>query len=923
MQNDIIMAILPAYIEPNALLTMTYQHSNFPRRSLLNMALTHVYRCSMLGILGFSSPMVFADSEFVASDVALPINETADFSEDISTTEDITASSTMSRVASPKIDESSARTRPNFTPNEAQQKSLDRLTEYYHIISSNDLDNSNAIEHITIDDNHIDNQAKLTNELKNITKSVSDNLLGKTAKEPLCQGAWIYPQTQKQDKPAQQDDKTLYATADYGYYDNSSYAEFTGDVQVNQGHRQINADKVVVNLQDGIALAQGNVMVLNSTENPAQDGLISIANEVAYQSDSSKATAKDVAFANVALQAHGYAKQLNKVDESHYEIDDVMFTTCSPDNPTWQINAKSLDINTDTGRGEVRNATFKIKDKPIFYLPYFNFPINDKRASGFLLPKAGFSNDGGLRVQTPYYFNLAPNYDVTLTPTIFTNRNPMLNGEFRYLTEQFGQAQLQASFLPQDRRYYDEDRYRVQFDHHWQSKKHPTLSVHGLYQQVSDSAYFDDFDNLGLEHNHLNLPRRLQADYYNDFLTASAKIETFQTVDKNILDKDKPYQRLPHISLKYRLPEFENLQITGVSDFAYFKRPIYDNSAPTQSGGRFYNKISASYPIRHTWGYITPTASLQHIYTQYDEESSLVNNFNSSNKNQFVFVPEFSLDMGLNFYKAGSPFKWQDFGGYQLLSPRLKYIYAPFKDQSNVPNFNTRLASLNFPQLYENSWFLGYDRLADNNHITPSVNYRYVDSEGFTRLDANIGQQFFLDDINVGLEQATSLNAKSSGTVIQLSSQPRHDFWLDFDGAINDNGSLNYYNAQLRYQPNNNALYNLGFIKRRPHIIGQKELSAMTASAIFPLSQNWGFIGAVQYDNIKNRYNDVLVGLKHDNCCYGFSVYGRSYYNEFDDKLNHAIMAEISLNSVFRPNQGKLSSLMNERVLGINQLNYF
>lgn len=915
---------------------MSYRHSTLPKPSLLNVALRHVYRCSMLGLIGLASQTALADDELA----------TVVENEEISTTEDITASPTMSRVASPKADGSSARTRPNFTPNEAQQKSLERLKSHYQTIQldeeKQDIVKDNP-ENTEL--NATDEKANKVAEIKNITKTVTDNLLGKTQKSTMCHGAWVYP-TQKTDSenPKQTfnhidnlEPKAIHALADYGYYDNENYAEFTGDVQVTQGDRQIHADKVVVNLTDGVAVAQGNVVMLNRSENDKSntdtgtktannnndDGIISVANEVAYQADSAKATAKDVAFASVPLQAHGYAKQMNKVDESRYEIEDVMFTTCAPDNPTWQINAKNLDIDTDTGRGKVYHATFKVKDTPILYLPYFNFPIDDRRTSGFLLPKAGFSNDGGLQVQAPYYFNLAPNYDVTLTPTIFSNRNPMLSGELRYLTDKFGQGQLQSSFLPNDKKYRDEDRYRVLFEHHWQSKSHPTFSVHGLYQQISDSAYFDDFDNLGLEHNHLNLPRRLQADYYNDYLTASAKVETFQTVDKNVLDKDKPYQRLPHLSLKYRVPYFENIQVTGVSDFAYFKRPIHDNSAPEQSGGRLYNKISASYPLRRSWGYITPTASLQHLYTHYDEETTLANNYNSENKSQSVFVPEFSVDMGLHFYKAGSPFKWQNDGGYQLISPRLKYVYAPFEDQSKVPNFNTRLASLNFPQLYENSWFLGYDRLADNNHLTPSVNYRYVDNTGLTRLDASIGQQFFLKDIKVGIDNITPLDIDNTGTVMQVSSQPYKDFWLDFDGAISGKGLLQYYNAQLRYQPNNNALYNVGFIKRKPQILGQKELSATTASAIFPLTANWGFIGAVQYDNLKNRYNDVLAGLNYNSCCYGFSVYGRSYYNEFDDKANHAIMAELSLNSVFNPRQGRLSSLMNERVLGFNQLNHF
>lgn len=979
-------AIIPCVVLWCVFMIKNYQHyfsrlpNSMPKPSSLYLAIGKAWCGSLYGVVTLTgvafSPVSYAENlptdvgvtqnpENVENNLSNAVVNTA--LNEVVTTEDITLSPTMSRVASPKIDEKSARTRPNFTPNEAQERSLQRLKQHYQIHPENLATN------VTADDNQADKPAT---KLMEFGKNLSDNLLGKPQKPAMCHGAWVYPTpTSKTQNTAQQNaqanlpqnslsnnrqnndaDATLYAEADYGYYDSENYAELVGNVQVNQGSQQINADKVVVNLEDGIALAQGNVMLLQNDEinkNNANNqqvanqfnllnvekpltnsGLISVANEVAYQSGSSKATAKDVAFASVPLQAHGYAKQLNKVDESHYEIDDVMFTTCAPENPTWQINAKNLDIDTDTGRGEVYNATFKVKDTPVFYLPYFNFPIDDRRTSGFLLPKVGFSNDGGLAVQTPYYFNLAPNYDATLTPSIFSNRNPMLTGQFRYLTDGFGQGEVTGSFLPNDKEYNDQDRNSLFYQHRWQSVKYPTLSAHALYQYVSDSAYFDDFDTLGIEQNQLNLPRRIQANYYNDYLTALAKVEAFQTLDNNledgqaILDKDKPYQRLPQLSIQYRLPFFDNVDVRGVSDFAYFKRPIDDNSAPEQSGGRLYNKISASYPIKRTWGYITPTASLQHLYTQYDEESTIANNYSEADKSQSIFVPEFSLDAGLNFYKAGTPFgkldkKW---GGYQLISPRLKYVYSPYRDQSDVPNFNTRLASLNFPQMYENSWFLGYDRLADNNHLTPSINYRYIDINGLTRLDASIGQQFYFNDIRVHLANNNlPLAVNSSGTVLQISSQPHQDVWVDLDGAVNDDGNLHYYNAQIRYQPNNNALYNIGMIKRQPHPMGQQALSAVTASAIFPISQNWGFLGAVQYDHLKNRYNDVLAGFTYENCCYGFSVYGRSYYNELDNdnKRKQAIMAKLSLNSIFNKRDGKLSSMINDRVQGFNQLNRF
>lgn len=867
---------------------------------------------------------------------------------DSTTTVDVTTNQGITPISTPDIKPNSARTRPNFTPNQQQQASLDKLKTFYQPKTQQTTDDTSA----TVDNSNAN--PNLLNPLApdsqpSGAQANPQSKAGSRKKDAMCHGNWVYPTStiyQQQALAAAATNQPnssfpIYASADYGYYDNENYAELSGDVQINQGRQQISADKVVVNVQDGIAAAQGNVLLVDAAQstqstdgNPRvslkdspKGGLITVADELAYQTDSSKATAKDVAFASVPLQAYGYAKRLNKVDESRVEIDDVMFTTCAPDNPTWQINAKNIDINTDTGRGEAYNATLKVKNTPVLYLPYFNFPIDDRRTSGFLLPRGGFSTEGSFNVQLPYYFNLAPNYDATVTPTIFTDRNPMLTGEFRYLTEKFGYGSLTGSYLPNDKQYDDEDRKRFYYNHHWQSKDIPNLSIDALYQYVSDPKFLNDFETLGDETVQLNLPRRIQANYYNDYLTALAKIETFQTLDRNltnsdkILDKDKPYDRLPQLSVKYRVPWVTQFDLTGISDFAYFKRPINDGSAPEQSGGRLYNKLTAAYPMTRTWGYVTPSVSLQHLYTQFDQESADANGLDKNSKSQSIFVPQFSIDSGLNFFKTGTPFGKFDesLGGYQLLSPRLKYVYSPYKDQTDVPNFNTRLASLNFSQLYEDSWFLGYDRLPDNNHLTPSLNYRYIDGNGLTRLDASVGKQIYLSDIRVHLDNTDDgLKIDNTGTVFEVSTQPRQDFWVDLDGSVDDNADLNYINTQFRYAPTFNSLYNLGYIKRNESRFGQKALSAFTGSAVLPINDNWQFLGAVQYDNEKSRFSDVLAGFTYDSCCYGLSIYARRYYDELSDKdsADHAIMAEISLNGLSNKGDGRLASLMRNRVLG-------
>lgn len=848
---------------------------------------------------------------------------------------------------------------------ESIQESLMRLAEFYQLKPDSDTSRSKDINDIVSDgqpsidsdlaptqSNQVDKRPirQLGTDLNLLPHSVDSS--------QRCEGQWVSPQRSSnyqrasteagyQTKSGSDNSQApLFAEADYGYYDNVDYAELSGNVILNQGSQHIEADKIVLDLTNGIAGAQGNVMFTDQaignnntsvmqgqgskaslTEKASQGGLIGVADNLSYNTESGQSTAYGVAFASVPLQSHGYAKRLNRPNESQYELDEVMFSTCPPTNRKWQFDAKSIDLDTDTGRGKAYDTTFRIADVPVFYLPYFNFPIDSRRSSGFLLPSASIDSESGLEIDIPYYFNLAPNYDATLNTHLYTNRNPMLSGEFRYLTEAYGEGIFNGSYLPNDKQYNDEDRSSLFYDHYWSSNSIPRLSGDAKYSYVSDANYLDDFDTLGLSDNTLNLPRRARLNYYNDYVNGELKVETFQTLDaftstgEALKDKDKPYSRLPQLELSYRLPWIEKFDITGVHDSAYFKKSIDDGSEAEKSGARIYNKLSASYPIESSWGYIKPKVSLQHLYTSYDEDSLADNSLSKDDGSQSVFVPQASIDAGLNFYKAGSPFGAFDntMGGYQILSPRLKYTYSPFEDQNELPNFNTRIASINYEQLFSDSWFLGHDRLQDLHAFTPGINYRYIDATGVTRFDGSIAEQFYIDDGRVTLDDQQSVfNSSSSGMVWDASTQPYNNVWVDVSGALTSSYDLNYITTELRYQPSDNSLFNVGFVKRmRDDNTNQLPLSAFTASAIFPFNNNWRVLAQGQYDYNSDKMLDALVGVDYEDCCIGFAVYGRRYYNDLNtrDKPTQAIMAEIRLNGL-GSSSSRLTRLLSDKVLG-------
>lgn len=743
-----------------------------------------------------------------------------------------------------------------------------------------------------------------------------------------CHGEWTAPITHSltQELGADSPLGSALVQADYGYWDNQDHAELSGNVILEQQGQQITADKLGFRPSTGEILAEGQVLFsdTNLGEQNTGVGMMGIAQKLTHNAN--KTTAQDVAFASRTISAHGHAGTLQKHTNSHYQMSDVMFSTCPPNERKWQLEAQSIDINTTTGRGIAKNATLKISQVPVFYLPYFDFPIDDRRAGGFLLPSVGFGNDS-VKLSAPYYLNLHPQYDLTLTPTLFNNKNPLITGEFRYLTANYGSGVITGSFLPKDRTYHHQDRSRVQFHHHWQSQKYPHLSAYATYHHVSDKDYLSDFDNLGVENNPLNLSRKIGATYYNDHIVADLRAETFLTLDgtKNdglpILDKDRPYFRLPQLSVNYRLPSIYTkhgtLEFTGTHNSAYFKKDINDGSELQKSGFRAYNQLTASYPVLKSWGYLTPTLGLTHLYASYDQDSRLASGLTKAESTYSVFAPQLSVDMGLFFEKAGSPFgRFAHLGGHQTLSPRLKYTRTPYKDQKNLPNFDTTLSAISYDQLLLGTWFLGHDRILDLHAITPAVEYRYVDKDGLTRFDGGIAKQILLDEVKVSLDDTQHFTQKNSGLVWKANSQLKHNVWLDTSGALTPTYDLHSLIAQVRYQPNDQGLLNAGLIKRNAHQdTGQLSLTAITASAILPINHRWRLLSQAQYDLQNRRLLDALVGINYEDCCYGLSIYARRYRNDLSPtELDNTLMAELRLNGI--SSQSSLNRLLSERIMG-------
>lgn len=737
----------------------------------------------------------------------------------------------------------------------------------------------------------------------------------------FCDNAWITPISPATSAIAP-NLATSTITADYGLFDPKGDSLLEGNVLLDQEGRQIRADKITIDQSQTYAKAQGNVQL-------AQGGLISQSDYLDYNLKTQEGDLSNSFFIAEQQHAHGRADKIIKSTNNTLNLENATYSTCPPEQkPTWKIQAKEIKLNQDTGRGETKNAKLYIKDVPVLAVPYFNFPIDDRRTTGILTPSFGFSNGGGLELGLPIYLNLAPNYDATVAPRYLANRGLMLDGQFRYLTENFGAGEIFGGYLASDKDYNNEDRKALHFTHYWQLNKQ--LSTNIEYNYASDKDYFSDFNNNPNIKTNLNLRRAWELNYGNGIpgLSAQLKVEDFQTIDPAVLMENRPYARLPQLLLNYKSGDPLGLQYAFNNDTAYFKKDINSfNSGPTDSyepsGTRIYNDFSVRYNHRTPWSFFIPEATVRSINMFYDQDTIARNNnnaTNSVNENSSVVVPQFTLDMGLNFEKQGSYL--------QILTPRLFYAYSSYKDQENQPNFDSVAASINYDQLFSARRFYGHDRLEDNNFASLGLSYSLFNETGLERLRASVGQSYYFEDRRVTLDKNIDQydREKKTGPILQLSSQISNNLNINVNSAWTSDGHNAQRDVQAYYTGDQGNLYNIGYFYRKDIQNRQDRYDHIVGSFIQPISNNWRLIGHAQYDLDNNIAREFLVGVNYESCCWGVSVYGRSYYNDLDNindtdvKPTRAIMAEVSLKGLGGFNN-KLTSLLENRILGFNNIN--
>jgi len=565
-------------------------------------------------------------------------------------------------------------------------------------------------------------------------------------------------------------------------------------------------------------------------------------------------------------EGSGSAGVVELLDETRARVETFDFTTCDPDDPDWELKAASVELDMEEGRGVARNARLEFKGVPIFYSPWLSFPLDDRRKSGFLYPRLGFSSDDGFDLSAPWYWNIAPNQDATFTPRWIQDRGAMLGAQYRFLTPR-QRGQLDLEVLPDDDRTGD-TRYFGQFE--YAAAVAPSWRFNADLRRASDETYFldlgGDLADSALQFLRSSAGLSGSGQTWSMSLTADA----FQVLDENVSEAREPYRRLPRLQFTVDQPLSQRLDLQLDSELVYFDRDLGVTGARLDLYPRLrYNWLTPGTFLRPSIGFRT---------TSYQLSGAEDNNVSRS-------LPIASVDAGLIFERAlGS-------GRIQTLEPRLFYLYVPYRDQADLPDFDTGELTFGFSQLFADNRFSGPDRQGDANQLTAALTTRLLDDDtGRSVMDFSIGQIFYFRDLRVGLDSFEETDRDRSATVAEFNWRPARAIMasagLEWDSEENETEVVRF---GLSYRGQQGRQAAVGYRFRRDRV------DQIDVRFRMPVRDNLAFLGRVNWSFEDDEALELLAGIEYESCCWAVRLIGREYVRDRDADKRTAVFLELHL----------------------------
>src|SRR5438874_314203 len=570
------------------------------------------------------------------------------------------------------------------------------------------------------------------------------------------------------------------------------------------------------------------------------------------------------------FSARGQAESIELLGESQYRIKDGSFTSCKPGDDGWLVKADELELDFTRDAGTARGARVYFKGLPIIAAPSFDFSLNNQRKSGFLPPSIGVTGKSGPEVGIPYYLNLAPNYDLTLTPRYMEKRGLQVAEEFRYLQKDY-KGDFSAEILPNDR-IADRRRYGMNLV---SSYNRDGSLLGGLnLNKVSDDSYFRDLATRINIASQATLPREGFLTYNGKWwdtgsYSATARVQRFQVLQ----DPDNPivvlpYGRTPQLTLSTLRQGIGGFDFGSSAEFVEFSHPSLVNGKRST----FYPTFSL--PLITPGFFLTPKAGMHYTYyALYEIPPSATDPTIPAFPNSISrSLPIFSVDSGL-IYERESNALGQ--AVIQTLEPRFYYVYIPFRDQNQIPLFDTAIADFNYTQIFSENLFSGGDRINDARQLTAAVTSRtLLASNGQEVLRATFGQRYYFRDQRVTLTPSdTPRTYNASNWLAALSGRVSQHWTLE---GASEYDQRDYRTERLtvaaRYRPEGLKALNLSYRYLSGDINPTGPLKQVDLSAQWPIAGRWYGVGRFNYSLVDSRIVEGIGGLEYGADCWASRI---------------------------------------------------
>ena len=693
---------------------------------------------------------------------------------------------------------------------------------------------------------------------------------------------------------------TITADSSKGTYPDN--ATFTGNVDINQGNSRLQADEVQLHQKqpEGAAEPVRTVDALGNVH--YDDNQVILKGPKAWSNLNTKDTnVWEGDYQMVGRQGRGKADLMKQRGENRYTIlENGSFTSCLPGSNTWSVVGSEVIHDREEQVAEIWNARFKLGPVPVFYSPYLQLPVGDKRRSGFLIPNAKYSTSNYFEFYLPYYWNIAPNMDATITPHYIHKRgNVMWENEFRYLT-QAGTGLMELDYLPSDKVFQDEhptegDKHRWMYYWRHAGVMDQVWRFNVDYTKVSDPYYFNDFDSKYGSSTDGYATQKFSVGYAIQNFNATVSTKQFQVFDSQTRST---YGAEPQLDVNW----YQN--DVGPFDTRVYAQAVHfvNTNSDMPEATRVHLEPTINLPVSNNWSSLNTEAKL--MATHYQQKNvDWYNNRYGTDLDESVnrVLPQFKMDGKLIFER--------DMGlladGYtQTLEPRMQYLYVPYRDQSKIQNYDSSFLQSDYSGLFRDRTYGGLDRIASANQLTTGVTTRVYDESAVERFNVSVGQIYYFTESRTGDDNINWEKDNKTGSLVWAGDTywRMTDRWglrggLQYDTRLDNIATSS---AAVEYRRDEDRMVQLTYRYASPEYIQatlpnyatseqyKDGISQVGGAASWPIADRWSIVGAYYFDTNANKPADQMVGLQYNSCCYALRVGYERKLNGWDTQNNQS-----------------------------------